>query len=90
MNLVAKEYVSCRFDLRGALVLSEFAGAADELRQAFLVNPYDIEGMKRAMLAAMRATPHELARRMRSLRRRVATHNVDKWANDFLSALEER
>jgi len=90
MNLVAKEYVSCRFDLRGALVLSEFAGAGDELRQAFLVNPYDIEGMKRAMLAAMRATPHELARRMRSLRRRVATHNVDKWANDFLSALEER
>ncbi|MFC0863575.1 trehalose-6-phosphate synthase [Sphaerimonospora cavernae] len=88
MNLVAKEYVSCRHDLRGALVLSEFAGAADELRQAFLVNPYDIAGMKRAMLAAMRATPHELARRMRSLRRRVAGHDVDRWAGDFLSALE--
>ena len=44
MNLVAKEYVACRHDLRGALVLSEFAGAADELRQAFLVNPYDVEG----------------------------------------------
>jgi trehalose 6-phosphate synthase len=88
MNLVAKEYVACRHDLRGALVLSEFAGAADELRQAFLVNPYDIDGMKRAMLAAMRATPHELARRMRSLRRRVATYNVDKWACDFLTALD--
>ncbi|WP_433354363.1 alpha,alpha-trehalose-phosphate synthase (UDP-forming) [Microtetraspora malaysiensis] len=88
MNLVAKEYVSCRHDLRGALVLSEFAGAADELRQAYLVNPYDIDGMKRAMLAAMRATPHELARRMRSLRRRVATHDVDKWAGNFLTALE--
>jgi trehalose 6-phosphate synthase len=88
MNLVAKEYVACRHDLRGALVLSEFAGAADELRQAYLVNPYDIDGMKRAMLAAMRATPHEIGRRMRSLRRRVATHNVDKWASDFLTALE--
>ncbi|WP_433500487.1 alpha,alpha-trehalose-phosphate synthase (UDP-forming) [Sphaerimonospora sp. CA-214678] len=88
MNLVAKEYVSCRHDMRGALVLSEFAGAADELRQAFMVNPYDIESMKRAMLAAMRATPHELARRMRSLRRRVASHDVDKWAGNFLAALE--
>ncbi|MEU8197657.1 trehalose-6-phosphate synthase [Microbispora amethystogenes] len=88
MNLVAKEYVACRHDLRGALVLSEFAGAAEEMRQAYLVNPYDIAGMKRAMLAAMRATPHELARRMRSLRRRVASHNVDRWASDFLTALE--
>ncbi|GAB3155924.1 alpha,alpha-trehalose-phosphate synthase (UDP-forming) [Microbispora hainanensis] len=88
MNLVAKEYVACRHDLRGALVLSEFAGAADELRQAYMVNPYDIAGMKRAMLTAMRATPHELARRMRSLRRRVATYDVDRWASDFLTALE--
>ncbi len=55
MNLVAKEYVACRYDDDGALVLSEFAGAADELKQAFLVNPYDINGLKRRMLAAMRA-----------------------------------
>ena len=48
MNLVAKEYVACRYDDQGALVLSEFAGAADELRQAFMVNPYDINGMKAA------------------------------------------
>ncbi|MCG5213943.1 trehalose-6-phosphate synthase [Streptosporangium sp. KLBMP 9127] len=88
MNLVAKEYIACRHDLRGALVLSEFAGAADELRQAFLVNPYDVDGLKRAMLTGMRATPHELARRMRSLRRRVATYNVDRWAGEFLTALE--
>jgi trehalose 6-phosphate synthase len=88
MNLVAKEYVACRHDLRGALLLSEFAGAADELKQAFLVNPYDVEGMKRAMLTAMRTTPHELARRMRSMRRRVSTYNVDRWAGEFLMALE--
>ena len=57
MNLVAKEYVACRYDDDGALVLSEFAGAADELRQAWLVNPYDIDGMKAAILSAMRADP---------------------------------
>ena len=55
MNLVAKEYVACRYDDDGALVLSEFAGAADELRQAWLVNPYDINGMKTALLEACRA-----------------------------------
>ena len=55
MNLVAKEYVACRYDDDGALVLSEFAGAADELRQAYLVNPYDINGMKAALLEAYRA-----------------------------------
>lgn len=88
MNLVAKEYVACHHDLNGALVLSEFAGAADELRQAFLVNPYDVEDLKRQMLAAMRATPHELARRMRTMRRRVATYDVDRWASEFLSSLE--
>ncbi|MET9336326.1 MULTISPECIES: alpha,alpha-trehalose-phosphate synthase (UDP-forming) [unclassified Nonomuraea] len=88
MNLVAKEYVSCHHDLRGALVLSEFAGAADELRQAYLVNPYDVEGLKRTMMTAMRATPHEVARRMRALRRRVSTYDVDRWASEFLTALE--
>ncbi|WP_283137966.1 alpha,alpha-trehalose-phosphate synthase (UDP-forming) [Rhizohabitans arisaemae] len=88
MNLVAKEYVACRRDLRGALVLSEFAGAADELRQAFLVNPYDIDGMKNVLLAAMHAEPGDLMRRMRAMRRRVSLHDVDRWATGFLSALE--
>ena len=88
MNLVAKEYVACHHDLHGALVLSEFAGAADELRQAYQANPYDVEDLKRQMLAAMRATPHELSRRMRTMRRRVATYDVDRWASEFLTALE--
>ncbi|MFI9554378.1 trehalose-6-phosphate synthase [Nonomuraea endophytica] len=88
MNLVAKEYVSCHHDLQGALVLSEFAGAAAELRSAYLVNPYDVEGLKREMMAAMNASPHELARRMRTMRRRVATYDVDRWASEFLTALE--
>ncbi|MGH3390231.1 MAG: alpha,alpha-trehalose-phosphate synthase (UDP-forming), partial [Actinomadura sp.] len=88
MNLVAKEYVACRADLRGALVLSEFAGAADELTRAFRVNPYDIDGLKETLLAALHAAPAEQSRRMRSMRRRVIEHDVDWWANEFLTALE--
>ena len=53
MNLVAKEYVACRHDEGGALVLSEFTGAADELGSAFLVNPHDIEGLKDAIVRAV-------------------------------------
>ncbi len=87
MNLVAKEYVACHYDLRGALVLSEFTGAADELRQAFGVNPYDIDGMKAAILDAVRVSPAEAARRMRALRRRVREADVHHWAGAFLGAL---
>ena len=56
MNLVAKEYVACRSDLGGALVLSEFTGAAAELKQAYLVNPHDTEGVKDAIEAALNQT----------------------------------
>jgi len=87
MNLVSKEYVACRYDDLGALVLSEFAGAAAELRQAFLVNPYDINGMKAQMLTAYEAKPREQARRMRAMRRTVAEHDVTQWASNFLDAL---
>jgi trehalose 6-phosphate synthase len=87
MNLVAKEYVAARTDLRGALVLSEFAGAADELDGAFLVNPHDIDGLKRTMLAAMRVDPSEAEARMQSLRNHVITHDVNRWAQEYLDAL---
>ena len=87
MNLVAKEYVACRFEETGALVLSEFTGAADELGAAFLVNPHDIEGLKEAIVRAARVTPREARRRMRSMRRRVREHDVARWADDFLGAL---
>jgi trehalose 6-phosphate synthase len=89
MNLVAKEYVACREDDDGALVLSEFAGAADELKQAFLVNPYDINGMKSAIVSAMRATPRDLTRRMRAMRRTVKEHDVADWAEQFMTRLSE-
>ena len=87
MNLVAKEYVACRSDLGGALVLSEFTGAAAELRQAYLVNPHDLEGVKDAIEAALNQSVEEGRRRMRSLRRQVLAHDVDRWARSFLDAL---
>jgi trehalose 6-phosphate synthase len=87
MNLVAKEYVACRYDADGALVLSEFAGAADELKQAWLVNPYDINGMKAALLQAYRSEPRERSRRMRAMRRTVMDRDVSKWAQSFLAEL---
>jgi trehalose 6-phosphate synthase len=87
MNLVAKEYVACRSDLGGALVLSEFTGAAAELRQAYLVNPHDLEGVKDTIEAAVNQTPEEGRRRMRALRRQVLAHDVDRWARSFLDAL---
>jgi trehalose 6-phosphate synthase len=87
MNLVAKEYVACRYDESGALVLSEFTGAADELGGAFLVNPHDIEGLKDAIVRAATISPAEARRRMRLMRRRVCEHDVTHWAATFLGTL---
>jgi trehalose 6-phosphate synthase len=88
MNLVAKEYVACRFDERGALVLSEFTGAADELTAAYACNPHDIDGLKDVIERAVHSDAREQRRRMRSLRRRVREHDVARWAADFLGDLE--
>ncbi|GAB3831614.1 hypothetical protein GCM10027610_022100 [Dactylosporangium cerinum] len=87
MNLVAKEFVAARRDEQGALVLSEFTGAAAELEDAFLVNPHDVEDLKRAIIAALDAPPDDRAVRMRRMRARVQAHDVDRWARQFLEAL---
>ncbi|MGY1848645.1 MULTISPECIES: alpha,alpha-trehalose-phosphate synthase (UDP-forming) [unclassified Blastococcus] len=87
MNLVAKEYVAARGDLRGALVLSEFAGAAAELRQAFLVNPHDIASVKTQLVRALRIEPAEAAKRMRTMRRHLFRNDLDHWASSFFEAL---
>jgi trehalose 6-phosphate synthase len=87
MNLVAKEYVACRVDLSGALVLSEFAGAAAELTSAFLVNPHDLDGIKHAVYQAISVDPEDGRRRMRALRRQVLAFDVERWARSFLDAL---
>ncbi len=89
MNLVAKEYVACRYESDGALVLSEFAGAADELRQAFLINPYDINGMKASIMQAINADPKDLSKRMKAMRKTISEHDVKDWASSFLKVLSE-
>ncbi len=89
MNLVAKEYVAARTDRRGVLVLSEFAGAADELSAALMVNPHDIEGTKDRILQAIEMPEEEQTKRMRSMRRRVLEHDVERWGQSFLDAVEE-
>ena len=87
MNLVAKEYICCRTEVNGVLVLSEFAGAARELRQAILVNPRDLDGMRSAMSRALRMGAAERRRRMSSLRRHMLRHDVFRWASEFLKEL---
>ncbi|MBF4477716.1 trehalose 6-phosphate synthase [Rhodococcus rhodochrous J3] len=87
MNLVAKEYIACRSDLGGALVLSEFTGAAAELRQSFQCNPHDLEDVKDKIQAAIEVPREDGRKRMRALRRQVLTHDVDRWARSFLETL---
>ena len=87
MNLVAKEYVASRVDASGALVLSEFAGAAQELRGAILVNPHDLDGLKDAIRYAVTLPPEEARARMQRMRRVVRRSDVHEWARAFLAAL---
>lgn len=89
MNLVAKEYVMCRADMTGRLVLSEFAGAAAELRGAFIVNPHDLDGLKEAICNAVRASSKEAKTRMARMRRHTLRRTVYDWADSFLAALSE-
>ena len=88
MNLVAKEYVAVRRDNDGVLVLSEFAGAADELKSALLINPHDIGGLKNTIMRAVEMPKRDRTTRMRALRRRVLENDVAKWSASFLQALE--
>ena len=87
MNLVAKEYVAARIDHGGALVLSEFAGAANELRHAFLCNPHDPDAVKGALMQAIHVGKAEGRRRMQIMQRYLRAHDVDRWAQSFLADL---
>ncbi len=89
MNLVAKEYVASRIDEDGILVLSEFAGAADELKSALLVNPHDIDGLKDTIMQAVSMPRRERVQRMRALRRRVRDNDVARWSSSFLDELDQ-
>jgi trehalose 6-phosphate synthase len=89
MNLVAKEYVAARTDLGGTLVLSEFAGAAAELHEAYMCNPHDLNSIKDALMRAAEANPREAAERMGGMRRYLRDHGGREWAADFIAALTE-
>lgn len=86
MNLVAKEYVACHGD-DGALVLSEFTGAAIELSAAYICNPHDVDRLKSTILEALDAPPAERRRRMRRMRRAIKANDVQHWAAAFLDGL---
>ncbi|WP_437878491.1 bifunctional alpha,alpha-trehalose-phosphate synthase (UDP-forming)/trehalose-phosphatase [Sorangium sp. So ce513] len=88
MNLVAKEYVAARVDDDGALILSEFAGAASELAEAIAVNPFDIGSVAAAVKRAITMPGAEQRTRMAALRRRVAAQDVHLWSQSFLDELE--
>ncbi|GAB2940512.1 trehalose-6-phosphate synthase [Micromonospora polyrhachis] len=89
MNLVAKEYVAARVDDDGILVLSEFAGAAAELSQAYLVNPHDLDGLKLTLIQALRAEPADGTNRMRAMRAHLRQHDIRAWARDYLTTLDQ-
>lgn len=84
MNLVSKEFVAARDDEMGVLVLSQFTGAARELTEALIVNPYDLHEAGDALAAALRMPPLEQRERMRSMRRTVSEFNIYRWAGRML------
>ena len=87
MNLVAKEYVAARQDERGVLILSRFTGAARELRDAIIVNPYDIQATADAIARAFDMEVDEMVDRMRRMRRSVKEHNIYWWAGSLIGEL---
>jgi trehalose-6-phosphate synthase len=85
MNLVAKEYLAARKDGDGVLILSRFTGAAQELRDALLVNPYDVAQVGEAIRKALEMSPGERRLRMERMRHQVKEHNVYRWASNVLT-----
>jgi trehalose 6-phosphate synthase len=89
MNLVAKEFLAARKDERGVLILSQFTGAARELRDALLVNPYDIEQCAEAIRVALEMAPEEKQLRVQRMRRAIKENNIYRWAGNLIAELCE-
>ncbi|MFC1919089.1 trehalose-6-phosphate synthase, partial [Chloroflexota bacterium] len=87
MNLVAKEFVSSRVDEDGVLILSPFTGAASELKEALLINPYDISGFARKIKEALEMPEKERRRRMKAMRQVVSSNNIYRWGASNVSRL---
>jgi trehalose 6-phosphate synthase len=89
MNLVAKEFLAARRDERGVLILSQFTGAARELRDALLVNPYDIDQSAEAIRVALEMEPEDKQLRIHRMRRTIKEHNIYRWAGNLVTELCE-
>jgi trehalose 6-phosphate synthase/phosphatase len=87
MNLVAKEYVACKQDTAGVLILSELAGAADELQEALRINPNDTPSIVTAIEAALTMPKRTQKQRLAAMQRRIAQYTVQRWASDFIEQL---
>jgi len=87
MNLVAKEFLAARRDERGVLILSQFTGAARELRDALLVNPYDIDQTAEAIRAALEMEPEDKQLRVHRMRKIIKEHNIYRWAGNLITEL---
>ncbi|OGS33696.1 MAG: trehalose-6-phosphate synthase [Elusimicrobia bacterium RIFOXYC2_FULL_34_12] len=87
MNLVAKEFISANVDIKGILMLSKFTGAARELKDAVLVNPYDTEGFADAIKMAIEIPPNEKKEQIKRMREHIQENNIYKWAGKFISTL---
>ncbi len=85
MNLVAKEYVACQVTNEGVLILSEMAGAADELSEAILINPFDHNEMAEVIAKALTMNPTEKHERLEKMKHRIMQYNVFTWAFDFFN-----
>jgi len=89
MNLVSKEFLAARHDEDGVLILSRFTGAARELRDALLVNPYDIDATADSMRQALAMDPDERKQRMQRMRKVIREHNIYRWAGSLIAELCE-
>jgi alpha,alpha-trehalose-phosphate synthase [UDP-forming] len=87
MNLVAKEFLAARSDNQGVLILSQFTGAARELRDALLINPYDTDQTAEAIRAALEMEPEDKQLRMQRMRKSIKEHNIYRWAGDLITEL---
>jgi trehalose 6-phosphate synthase len=89
MNLVAKEFIAAREDEQGALILSSFTGAAHELTDALLINPYDVQQLAEAIYQALDLSSEQQSARIARMRKTIREYNIYRWAAHLLSDLTE-
>jgi trehalose 6-phosphate synthase len=87
MNLVAKEFIASRGDEDGVLILSQFTGASRELKDAVIINPYDIEEMADAIYFSLTMETHERSERMKRMQTVVREQNIYRWAGSLITTL---